>query len=87
MTPRRRLAESEDSKPIPGFALDDCDRMHTTDAIVQWRKGQTDIGSLAGKPVRLRFELMYGAKLYAFRTLADSPEISSTDSRGKAQPD
>lgn len=79
--------QDKEGEPIPGFALEDCDRIHTTnttDAIVNWRNGQSDIGSLSGKPVRLRVELMYGAKLYAFRTKADSQKVPSKNSPGKA---
>lgn len=57
-------------KPIEGYALADCDRIHTansTDRAVTWRHGKADVSSLAGKPVRLRVELQFGAKLYAFR--------------------
>ncbi len=63
--------QDESGKPLPGFSLQDCDRIHTTnstDRRVTWRKGHSDIGTLSSRPVRLRFELMYGAKLYAFRT-------------------
>ena len=56
-------------KPISGFTLGDCDRIHTTNSTkktVRWRGGSST-AALAGKPVRLRFELRYGAKLYSFR--------------------
>ena len=81
--------QDEEGEPLPGFALEDCDRMHSTnrtDALVKWRKGQSDLSSLAGKPLRLRFELMYGAKLYAFRAQADSPEVSSTNLSAQESP-
>ncbi len=47
-----------DEKPIADYALDDCpqiigDRIEHT---VRWRSG-ADVGPLAGKPVRLQFEL------------------------------
>jgi hypothetical protein len=61
--------QDESGKPIPGYALRDCDRIHTTNStkrVVGWR-GRPGVGALAGKPVRLRFELQYGVKLYAFR--------------------
>jgi len=67
--------QDDTGKPIPGFSLDECDRIHTANSvnrIVKWRKGTTDISSLAGQPVRFRFELKFGAKLYAFRTAASS---------------
>ncbi|QDS98184.1 hypothetical protein HG15A2_14570 [Adhaeretor mobilis] len=55
--------------PLPGFALEDCDRIHTansTSQTIAWNEN-SDVSSLAGQPVRLRFELQYGTKLYAFR--------------------
>ena len=58
----------ETGKPIPGFALDDCDLIHTANEInrpVKWR-GKTDITGLAGKPIRLRF-VMRDVDLYAFQ--------------------
>jgi hypothetical protein len=81
--------QDADGKPLPGFALDDCDRIHTTnttDAVVNWRRGKSSISSLAGKSVRLRFELMYGAKLYAFGTKAASPDPPSDPPPGQEQP-
>ena len=55
------------NQPIPGFALSDCDLVHTSNEInrrVSWR-GQTDLSALAGKPVRLRV-VFRDADLYAF---------------------
>lgn len=52
---------------IPGFALDDCvgiEGNHIRE-VVAW-KGGSDLGSLAGEPVSLRF-VMRDAKLYSFR--------------------
>jgi len=54
-------------KPLPGFALADCPPLFG-DAIerpVAW-KNPAALASLAGKPVRLRFELK-DAELFAFR--------------------
>lgn len=62
--------QDTNGNPIQGFALDDCDRIftaNTTAHVVTWRDGQSDVSGLAGRPVRLRFELRFGAKLYAFR--------------------
>ena len=61
------VATSEDGKPIPGFAVDDCleiigDEITRT---VAWKNGE-DLSSLAGRPVRLRF-VMHDADLYALR--------------------
>ena len=68
--------QDEFGHPLPGFALDDCDRIHTTNStnrVVSWRKGQKSIGEWVRLPVRFRFELRYGAKLYAFRTVRLPP--------------
>lgn len=54
-------------KPIPGFTLADCVELNTDDLarVVSWKNG-SDVSSLAGKPVRLRFRLK-DADLYAFQ--------------------
>jgi hypothetical protein len=54
-------------KPIKGFAAADCDPIYgdAIDQVVVW-KGGSDVSSLAGKPVRLRFCLK-DADLYAIR--------------------
>jgi hypothetical protein len=54
-------------KPVPGFTLADCPEIYgdKLDAPVAW-KGGTHVGTLAGEPMRLRFE-MSDADLYAFR--------------------
>ena len=60
----------ENAKPFSGYTLEECDRIHTansTHRTVTWRKGRFEVGDLSGRPVRLRFELCYGVKLYAFR--------------------
>ncbi|MBN1343808.1 MAG: hypothetical protein JXQ73_14085 [Phycisphaerae bacterium] len=56
-----------EGKPVPGFSPADCDRILTNDVahVVTW-KGKSDVSSLAGRPVRLRFE-MRSTKLYAFQ--------------------
>jgi hypothetical protein len=62
--------QDENSTPIQGFALADCDRIfsaNSTRHTVTWQKGQSDVSQLAGRPVRLRFEFQFGTKLYAFR--------------------
>jgi len=66
--------QAADGTPLPGFTMDDCDRIHTANAtshLVSWG-GSSDVSSLAAEPVRLRFELQFGTKLYAFRF--DHPE-------------
>ena len=54
-------------KPLPGYAVADCDVILDNNVrhAVTW-KGKSDVSALAGKPVRLRFE-MRSAKLYAFQ--------------------
>ncbi|MHC4155260.1 MAG: KH domain-containing protein [Planctomycetota bacterium] len=57
----------EKGRPISGFDSSDCDPI-TGDYIeraVSW-KGNTGVGQLAGKVVRLKFQ-MQNAKLYAFK--------------------
>ncbi len=56
-----------DGTPVPGRTLDDCPERFgdEIDGVVGWNDG-TDLGSLAGQPVRLRFRLM-DADLYAFK--------------------
>ena len=58
----------DQGRPIPGYALADCDLIHTANEInrvVKW-KGQSTVGALAGKPVRLHF-VMRDVDLYAFQ--------------------
>ena len=56
-----------DGKPVPGFTLDDCEEVFgdEIDRTVQWKNG-TDVSSLSGKTVRLRFVLK-DADLYALK--------------------
>jgi hypothetical protein len=59
--------QDEGGKPIPGFSRDDCGP-HFGDAVervVTW-KGGTDLSSLAGKAVRIRFVLR-DADLFSYR--------------------
>ncbi len=58
--------QDQEGKPIRGFAASDCKPI-STDSVeqsVSWR-GQETVGPLAGKTVRLRFELTRGS-LFAF---------------------
>jgi len=59
--------QNEDGQPIPGFTLADCNLQSgdQLDRTVSWKSG-TDVRGLAGKPIRLRFE-MKDADLYLFR--------------------
>ena len=55
-------------RPIPGYTLQECDLVHTANAVdrlVRWQ-GQSAVGKLAGQPVRLRF-VMRDVDLYAFQ--------------------
>ena len=55
-------------QPLPGFALQDCDLVHSANEIsrvVKW-KGESSVKALAGKPVRLHF-VMRNLDLYAFQ--------------------
>ena len=56
-----------EGEPVPGFAIEDCDKIMGNDAahVVTWR-GDSDVSSLAGRSVRLRIEAR-SAKLYAFQ--------------------
>ena len=59
--------QDAEGRPIPGFTLDDCEEIggNFLDQAVYW-KGNADVSSLAGKPVRIVFRLKR-AKLYAFQ--------------------
>ena len=59
--------QNQDGQPIDGFALKDCPEIFgdTIDRTVTWRNA-SDVRSLAGKSVRLRFQLK-DADLYAFQ--------------------
>lgn len=55
-------------RPLEGFALADCDRIHTcndVERVVTWG-GRPDVSALAGRPVRIRF-VYRDADLYAFQ--------------------
>jgi hypothetical protein len=56
-----------DGRPIPGFTRADCEEVggNFVDQAVHWR-GTADVSALAGRPVRIHFELKR-AKLYAFQ--------------------
>ena len=55
-----------DTDPVPGFTLAESDAITTTGRHqISWR-GKTDIGSLAGEPIQLRFEIR-NAKLFSFQ--------------------
>lgn len=54
-------------KPLPGYRLEDCPRFvgDRIEHVVAWRSGG-DVSALAGRPVRLRFELI-DADLYSLQ--------------------
>ncbi|SIO39582.1 hypothetical protein SAMN05444166_4350 [Singulisphaera sp. GP187] len=55
-------------RPIPGFTLEDCAPIwgDAISRVVSWKPGGTDVSSLAGKVVRLRF-VIEDADLFAIR--------------------
>jgi hypothetical protein len=59
--------QDESGKAQPGFTLEDCPEIYGDKiaGVVRWKRGD-DVGSLAGKPGRLRVRLR-DAHLYAFR--------------------
>ena len=54
-------------KPLPGFALTDANEQigNEVERVVSWKQG-SDVSSLAGKAVRLRF-VIKDADLYSLR--------------------
>lgn len=66
--------QDEAGKPLPGFALEDCDPLigDRVDWPVSWR-GRESVAAFVGKPVRLRIS-MVDADLYSFRFVAAEPE-------------
>lgn len=59
--------ESPDGAPVEGFTFADCQEIigNEIDRAVVWKE-KSDVSSLAGKPIRLRFQLK-DADLYALR--------------------
>ena len=59
--------QDESGEPVPGFTLADCSPVFgdSHDRVISW-KGGSDVGKLAGKPVRLRIELK-DADLYSLQ--------------------
>jgi len=64
--------QDTEGRPLPGFVMEDCDRIlfNDVDYTVKWR-GNADVSTLAGQPVRLRIGLR-SAKLYAFQFGAEA---------------
>lgn len=65
--PDYQTKETMTEKAVPGFTLEDCDRIKTdnTAHTVTW-KGKSDLSALKGKAVYLRF-YMKKAGLYSFQ--------------------
>lgn len=63
--------QDEAGRPIPGYAATDCAEIagNVIDQQVTW-KGNSDLSELAGKPIRLRFNLKR-TKLYALQFTAE----------------
>ncbi len=59
--------QDEQNKPVPGFTLDDAVELigDEIERVVSWKNG-SDVGKLAGRPIRLRFA-MKDADLYSLR--------------------
>ena len=67
---RARIEIQDDQgQSIPGFSLDDCHLQYgdQVDRVVTWKEG-ADVGNLANRPVRLKFELK-DADIFAFQFL------------------
>ena len=62
--------DPHEERPIPGYALDDCDRIvsNQLEKVVSWR-GSADLSALKGRSVYLRFR-MKQAGLYSFQVAA-----------------
>jgi hypothetical protein len=63
---RAEVLDVASGKPLRGFSLRDClpVRGDKTLAPVAWKNGR-DLGAIAGRPVRIRFQLR-NARLYSF---------------------
>ena len=59
--------QDEDGRPVEGFRLADCPEIRgdSVEHVVSWKRG-ADLGRLAGKTIRLRFQL-HDADLYSFQ--------------------
>ena len=57
----------ENGRPLSGFSPAECDEINgdSVSQKVSW-KGNSDVSSLAGKPVKLRFDMMHAA-VYNFQ--------------------
>lgn len=73
-------------KEIPGFGLAQCDQIegNSVRKVVHW-KGQSDLGSLRGKEVRLGFS-MRAMKLFSFRFASSDEDRRQLRRSSGAQP-
>lgn len=64
---RVELQDAATGKALPGYSLADCDLIYddAIDRIVSW-KGRSDLTALAGKPVKILFELQ-DADIFSYR--------------------
>ena len=64
---RVELQDAVTGKAIPGYSLADCDVIYddSIDRIVSW-KGKSDVSSLAGKPIQIKYEL-HDADIFSYR--------------------
>ena len=64
--------QDAEGRPIPGFALADCHVLFgdTIDRTIAWQSG-SDVSQLAGRAVRLRFELQ-DADLYSYQFTSEA---------------
>ena len=54
------------TKPVPGFSLEQSDSMAVRGSIQASWQGRVDVGSLIGKPIQLRFSIR-NARLFSFQ--------------------
>jgi alkaline phosphatase/alkaline phosphatase D len=78
--------QDADGTALPGFELSQCDALHgdAIDGVVEW-SGNSDVGSLAGQSVRLRFVLT-NADLFALKFSpgqADNPAAAVHHAQGE----
>ena len=75
--------QDELSRPVPGFSLDVCPEIYgdQVERVVSWKAGN-DLSKLAGKKVRLKFQ-MKDADLYSERA---SDSVLGSRSAGFIQP-
>ena len=70
--------QEPDGTPIPGFTLEDSIELIGNDLArdVRWRGG-SEVGELAGRPIRIRF-VLHDSELFSFR-FANDPELASVE--------